>query len=123
MLELLAGRLTPVQTAAGEVIFSQGDHGDRYYLVSEGRVDVMIDGEHTRTLGPGEGFGEIALLRDVPRTATVTAATPIALYALERDDFLTAVTGHAESSDRAENAHREPRRRAAAVGVGSGLIG
>ncbi len=103
MVELLAGRLTPVQTAAGEVIFRQGDHGDRYYLVSEGRVDVTIDGEHTRTLGPGEGFGEIALLRDVPRTATVTAATPIALYALERDDFLTAVTGHAESSDRAEN--------------------
>lgn len=103
MVELLASRLTPVQTAAGEVIFRQGDHGDRYYLVGEGRVDVVIDGEHARTLGPGEGFGEIALLRDVPRTATVTAATPIGLYALERDDFLTAVTGHAESSDRAEN--------------------
>jgi CRP-like cAMP-binding protein len=101
-VELLAGRLTPVQTAAGEVIFRQGDHGDRYYLVGEGRVDVTIDGRHTRALGPGEGFGEIALLRDVPRTATVTAATPVDLYALERDDFLTAVGAHAESADRAE---------------------
>jgi MFS family permease len=101
-VELLAGRLTPVQAAAGEVLFRQGDQGDRYYLISEGRVDVVIDGAHTRTLGPGEGFGEIALLRDVPRTATVTTATPVTLYALERDDFLTAVTGHAESSDRAE---------------------
>ena len=102
MLELLAGRLTAVQAAAGDVVFRQGDRGDRYYLVSEGQVDVAVDGQHTRTLGPGEGFGEIALLRDVPRTATVVAATQVALYALERDDFLTAVTGHAESADRAE---------------------
>ena len=101
-LELLAGRLILVQAAAGDVVFRQGDQGDRYYLVSEGRVDVAVDGAHTRTLESGEGFGEIALLRDVPRTATVTAATPVALFALERDDFLTAVTGHAESADRAE---------------------
>jgi MFS family permease len=101
-VESLAGRLTPLQRAAGDVVFRQGDHGDRYYLIADGRADVAVDGRQTRSLGPGEGFGEIALIRDVPRTATVSAATDISLYALERDDFLSAVTGHAESSDRAE---------------------
>ena len=101
-VELLASHLTPVVTAAGDVVFRQGDHGERYYLVVKGRANVSIDGELTRSLGPGEGFGEIALLRDVPRTATITAATELDLRALERDDFLTAVTGQAESRDRAE---------------------
>ncbi|MGZ8686977.1 MAG: MFS transporter, partial [Gaiellaceae bacterium] len=94
-LELITAQLIPVQANAGDTIFRQGDHGDRYYLVADGRVEVSVDGEVTRSLERGEGFGEIALLRDVPRTATVTAATTIHLYALERDDFLTVVTGHA----------------------------
>jgi MFS family permease len=99
-LESLAAKLAEVKRTAGEVVFRQGDYGDRYYVVAEGTVDVEIDGEHTRTLGPGEGFGEIALLRNVPRTATVTASA-VRLYALERDDFIAVVTGHAESADRA----------------------
>ena len=102
MLELLAGKLTPVEAATGDVIFRQGDHGDRYYLIADGRVTVSIDGKPMRSLERGEGFGEIALLRDVPRTATITATTVLHLYALERDDFITAVTGHGETSDRAE---------------------
>jgi MFS family permease len=102
LLERLAGRLAPVAVGPGDVVFRQGDHGDRYYLIREGHVDVAVDGAQMRSLGPGEGFGEIALLRDVPRTATVSAVSGVSLYALERDDFLAAVTGHSESSDRAE---------------------
>jgi MFS family permease len=102
-VELLGSKLVPVHCSAGEVVFRQGDHGDRYYLVKSGTVEVEIDGEQSRTLEAGEGFGEIALLRDVPRTATVAAATDVDLFALERDDFLTAVTGHAESTERADS--------------------
>jgi MFS family permease len=101
-LEALAADLVEVTRAAGETVFRQGDHGDRYYVVADGTVEVAVDGETTRTLGRTEGFGEIALLRDVPRTATVTALTDVKLYALERDDFIPLVTGHAESSERAE---------------------
>ena len=99
---MLAGQLIPVTASAGEAIFRQGDQGDRYYLIADGRVEVSIEGEPTRSLERGEGFGEIALLRDVPRTATITAATALELYALERDHFLSAVTGHAESTDNAQ---------------------
>jgi predicted MFS family arabinose efflux permease len=103
VLEYLAGKVTTVQRPAGHVIFRQGDAGDEYYLVGEGEVEVSIDGQVVSTLGPGEAFGEIALLRDVPRTATVTAKTDVTLHALERDEFLAAVTdnpGSARAADR-----------------------
>ena len=87
----------PVEAPAGTVVVRAGDHGDRYYLVAEGRVRVEPVEAEATTLGPGEGFGEIALLRDVPRTATVTALEDCRLHALERDDFLAAVTGSAPS--------------------------
>jgi predicted MFS family arabinose efflux permease len=102
-LEYLAGKVTPVKRQAGEVVFQQGEHGDRYYLVGDGEVEVTVDGRAVGTLGPGKGFGEIALLRDVPRTATVTAKTDVALYAIERDDFLAAVTGHQASAQAADS--------------------
>jgi CRP-like cAMP-binding protein len=73
------------------VVVAQGDPGDDFFLIEEGTVDVL---EYGRQQGPGEGFGEIALLRDVPRTATVRADTDARLYALERDDFLAIVTGN-----------------------------
>ncbi len=101
-LEALAVRLEPRRLAAGETVFAQGDAGDDYYLIDEGRVRVEVHGEAVAELGPGEGFGEIALLREVPRTATVTALTPLVAYALGRDDFLAAVTGHAQSGEAAE---------------------
>ncbi|MFN2470928.1 MAG: MFS transporter [Gaiellaceae bacterium] len=102
VLEALAHQLVPVPESAGEVVFRQGDHGDRFYIVAEGDVDVSVDGRSAGVLGPGEGFGEIALLRDVPRTATVTARTDVVLYALERDQFVGAVTGHVESAQAAD---------------------
>jgi MFS family permease len=102
VLERLAARLTPVQAQGGEEIIREGDHGDRFYVVSSGEVDVLVDGRPPKREGEGTYFGEIALLRDVPRTATVRAATDVELYALDRDDFLPAVTGHAGSAQAAE---------------------
>jgi MFS family permease len=101
-LEQLADRLQEVRVPAGDVIVRQGESGDRFYLIEAGTVEVAIDGRPGRELGPGEGFGEIALLRDVPRTATVTARTDAVLYALERDAFVPAVTGSGPSLSAAE---------------------
>ena len=102
VLEQLAARLTPVHASAGEEIIRLGDHGDRFYVVNSGEVEILVDGEPPRREGEGEYFGEIALLRDVPRTATVRAASDVDLFALDRDDFLPAVTGHAASSQAAD---------------------
>ena len=71
-------------------------------MIESGRVEVSAAGERLRELGPGEGFGEIALLRDVPRTATVTALDDVVLKGLDRHDFIPAVTGHSESYEVAE---------------------
>jgi len=102
VLESLASQLVLVAVPAGEAIVEQGDHGDRFYAIDSGEVEVSVDGKVQATQGPGDHFGEIALLRDVPRTATVRAKTDVELYALERDDFLGAVTGHAGSAQAAE---------------------
>jgi hypothetical protein len=90
--EHMAARLVEVPVEAGEIVIRAGDHGDRFYVVADGELEVT-NGLHSKA-AHGDFFGEIALLRDVPRTATVRATTPSRLYALERDDFLAAVTGH-----------------------------
>jgi MFS family permease len=102
-LEALALRLKPRRVGAAEVVFSQGDPGDDYHLVDSGRLSVTRDGDQISELREGDGFGEIALLREVPRTATVTTLEDTSLYALERDDFLAAVSGHAHSQAAAES--------------------
>jgi MFS family permease len=101
-LEQLVARLSRVRVGAGEVVFRQGDHGDRFYVVAKGDVAVALDGQKPVELRAGDYFGEIALLRDVPRTATVRAQTDTDLLALERDVFLAAVTGHAASAKEAD---------------------
>jgi hypothetical protein len=101
--ERIARALEPLTVTAGEVVFRQGDAGDQYWIIQSGRVEVQVDGQHRRELGPGEGFGEIALLRDVPRTATVTALEDLELLGVSRDDFIPAITSTEESSTVAEN--------------------
>jgi MFS family permease len=101
-LEQLASRLSHVSLPAGQVVFRQGEPGDLFYVIGEGEVAVALDGRPQVTLGRGAYFGEIALLRDVPRTATVTALVEVELYALERDVFIAAVTGHAPSAEAAD---------------------
>lgn len=102
VLARLAGNLIPVGVDAGTDVVRQGQAGDRFYLVVEGEMRVTIDGRPVGSIYHGGFFGEIALLRDIPRTATVTACTPARLYALERGDFLEAVTGHPRSALSAE---------------------
>ena len=92
--EHVAARLVPVSLPAGTEIIREGDRGDRFYIVVEGEAQVTSSGRSIARRAEGEYFGEIALLDAVPRAATVTATTDMELYALERDDFLTAVTGH-----------------------------
>jgi CRP-like cAMP-binding protein len=95
--EQLSWHLTALEVPAGAVVIREGDAGDRYYVVAQGTLAVTVGAEAKRELGPGSSFGEIALLRDVPRTATVTALTDCRLLALERDVFLQAVTGSRRS--------------------------
>jgi MFS family permease len=90
--EHMAGRLIEVPVNASEVVIRTGEPGDRFYIVADGELEVT-NGVHAKA-GSGDFFGEVALIRDVPRTATVTATVSSLLYALERDDFLAAVTGH-----------------------------
>lgn len=103
VLERLASGATAVTAAAGQVVVSRGEAGRHFYVIAAGRAAVELDDGATRELEPGSFFGEIALLRDVPRTATVRAIEPLQLYAVERDAFLAAVTGHAPTLAAAEN--------------------
>jgi hypothetical protein len=93
-LESLARALEPVTFPAGVEIMRQGDEGDRFYVVADGEVDIERDARVVATRRRGEGFGEIALLYDVPRTATAETRTETRLYALDRETFLLATTGH-----------------------------
>jgi MFS family permease len=92
-LERIARNLVPIEVLPGVAVIREGDPGDRFYVIAQGSVEVSRRGETLAKLGAGDLFGEIALLRNVPRTATVTALEPTSLRALERAQFLAAVTG------------------------------
>jgi MFS family permease len=97
-IETLARRLESAVVPAGHVVVKQGDIGDRYYVIESGEVDVIGDGRVVATLGPGEGFGEIALLRRMRRTATVRASSELRLQALRSEHFLPVVLGFTPSA-------------------------
>jgi predicted MFS family arabinose efflux permease len=101
-LEQLARHLQQTMAPAGTTILREGEDGDRIFIVATGELDVSTHGTHIAQVGAGDVFGEIALLRDVPRTATVATLTSVELLTLSRDEFLTAVTGHPRSRAEAD---------------------
>ncbi len=97
-LEAVARRATWVTVPAGRAIIREGEPGDRFYVLASGAVKVEQAGRLLREMrSPGDGFGEIALLHDVPRTATVTTSADTELLVIERGPFLAAVTGHPDA--------------------------
>jgi hypothetical protein len=102
MLERLAAAMTLVHVDAGETLIREGEPGDRFYIVSDGRLDVSTDGTKLGSSEHGDGIGEIALLRRVPRTATVMAVEDSELYALEGDDFRAAISEHLGNNQAAD---------------------
>jgi hypothetical protein len=111
-IEGLGRALEPVHVAAGTAVVREREPGDRFYLVVDGELEVTVEGKRVAMLGRGDCFGEIALLRDVPRTATVTARTDVSLDALDGETFVAAVTGHAPSRRAADELVRGRLRRA-----------
>ena len=96
-LEYLAGRLVRRRFTAGETILTRGERGDAFFVIAEGTVEVAPAEGPIRRLGPGEHFGEIALLREVPRTATVVATSDVELLELPGEEFVAAVSGNADA--------------------------
>jgi MFS family permease len=103
VVESLAAGLLRVPVLAGDVVLREGEQSDRFYIIESGLVEVTQDGALLRHEGAGDFFGEIGLLRDVPRTATITAVEDTELLALERDNFLSAVTGQREARSAADD--------------------
>lgn len=101
-LEHLAHSLREVRVGPGEEVVREGEEGDRFYVVASGELEVSAEGQVLTKLGAGDYFGEIALLRAVPRTATVVAQSDAQLFTLDRDEFVAAVTGHPESREAAD---------------------
>lgn len=102
VLEKLSRDLEQLSVPDATDIVTQGEVGDRLYLVAQGQVDILKNGVSVDTTGAGDFFGEIALLRNVRRTATVRAIGDVELYALGRDDFLEAVTGSSAAQELAD---------------------
>jgi len=112
-LERLAAGMTPVAAASGEVLVREGEPGDTFVIVATGEVEVTVGGEPMDRLGPGSGFGEVALLRRSPRTATVKALTDMTGYAIDAGTFACAVSGPATAAISEQVAAMHLRRGAA----------
>jgi predicted MFS family arabinose efflux permease len=106
-IEDVSRRMDTLTVPAGETVIREGDYGDRFYVVAEGRLDVSCERGAYPPVGVGDVFGEIALLQDVPRTATVTACEDCLLFVLDRESFLCAVTSHASSASAARQVASE----------------
>jgi hypothetical protein len=117
--ERLAGALEPLQFEAGDTIMREGDQGDRFVVIDAGEVEVTADGRPMSRLGRGAGVGEIALLRRSPRTATVTALTPVRAYGIACHAFVAAVSGPAAAAVTERIAEANLRRGSAAAGAGT----
>jgi MFS family permease len=111
-LERLARQLDRIETPAGTEVIRQGDIGDRFYVVDAGEFEIVIDGERIRVQGEGEFFGEIALLQDMPRTATVRALTDGAVWALDQEEFLATLTDLPQAAGAAREISAERMRTA-----------
>jgi CRP-like cAMP-binding protein len=103
LVEHLASELQSATYEPGEVIIQEGEPGERFYMIAGGRTRAVKDGKQLREMSTGDSFGEIALLRRIPRTATVTAVSHVEARFLVRAEFLAAVTGNPESVDSAED--------------------
>ena len=97
IVERMAREAVAVTAPEGVRLITEGDPGDRFYVIAGGDVLVSRDGQTLRRLGAGDWFGELALLRNVPRTASVASTSEVSLWALDRDTFLSAVGGNAQS--------------------------
>lgn len=101
-LERVAGGMRRVRFEPEQALMTQGEPGDTYYVIEAGRVGIAIDGTPWHEQGPGDGIGEIALLREVPRTATAVALEPVEAWEIDCATFVDAVSGHADSSAAAD---------------------
>ncbi len=119
-LDRLLPHIATVRVRAGDSVFSEGDPGDRYYIVREGEAEVTTGGRQVSRIGPGAGFGELALLLGKPRSATVTAVSDLVLAALGRNEFawLVRTSGETVGEFRARTAHYVE-----AAGLGTAVTG
>ena len=101
-IERLAANVQPAVVPDGASVFDEGDDGDSFYVIADGEGEIWLADRVVRVLGPGDGFGEIALLRDCPRTATVRARGDLSLAVISRAHFLSAVTGFRPAAQEAD---------------------
>jgi CRP-like cAMP-binding protein len=120
-LERLASRLARFELPPGTDVVREGDRGDAMYVIDAGSAIVISQGQAVRSLGPGDHFGEIALLHDILRTATVRAATAVTLYAIDRDEFIAAC-GHPLSASAAATGARARLRELQSLGDRLGTV-